>query len=91
MSGNSAGYTVPGMITEHTNHNGYDVELEYQEQDGLFWPNKFTVRIPKTGGKILWEGEQYPQVSCNTKDECLAMIMRDAQRYIDSLPPIVGR
>lgn len=72
------------MTTENYTYNNYEIELEYQEQDGTFWPNRFQVRVP-VGGNFEFRGEQYSQVSFPTEEECLAVMQRDAKRFIDAL------
>jgi hypothetical protein len=72
------------MKTETYVYNDHEAELEYQEQDGAFWPISFKVRVPIRGG-FESRGEQYEQISLPTEEECLAMMRRDAQNFINAL------
>jgi hypothetical protein len=72
------------MKTEPYEYSGYPIELEYQEQEGAFWPNRFQVRVP-VGGNAEWQGEVYSQASYPTEEECIAAMQRDARKYVDAL------
>lgn len=72
------------MVTETYSYKDIEVELEYLDRDGAFWPNKFQVRVPVVGG-AEWQGEQYSQTSFPTKEECLKVMKRDAMNFIDRL------
>jgi hypothetical protein len=72
------------MLTKEYTYEDIEIELEYQEQDGAFLPNKFIVRVPMGSGFEI-RCEQYSQTSFATEEECLAVMERDAQNFVDAL------
>lgn len=73
------------MKTERYIYNHFEIELEYLEQENVFWPNRFQVKVPVEGGNFQWRGEQYEQASFTTKEECFNVMKRDAQKFVDRL------